>query len=202
MHATVNPETTAPQDLAAVFGEVVRKRRSAYAYLDLPVPPAVIERALHDAVMAPNHHRTAPWRFYVVTREGREKLVRAYEAAAVRVGRDVARATQRATDAPVNVIVACVPAVSNPRVLIKEEEFATAAAVQNFMLSLAASGVDSLLTTGDLAESPEVHTLVGLAGEQARVMGVINVGYRNPERRIPPRPDPSLSQVAAWITAD
>lgn len=202
MNVTVNPGSDESQDLAAAFSEVAHRRRSTYAYLSEPVPVAVIERALRDAVVAPNHHRTAPWRFCIVMGAGREKLVRAYQAAAARVGFDVARATQRAKDAPVNVIVACVPTVSNPRVLIKEEEFATAAAAQNFMLSLAASGVDSLLTTGDLAESPEVQALVGLGGEPSRVMGVINVGYRNPERRIAARPDPSLSQVTTWITED
>ena len=35
----------------------------------------------------------------------RDKLVAAYESAAHRLGRDVARAVQRANDAPVNVVV-------------------------------------------------------------------------------------------------
>jgi nitroreductase len=111
----------------------------------------------------------------------------------------VARAVQRAQDAPVNVVVACVPCVSNPRVSVAEEEFATAAAVQNFLLSLAASGVDALLTTGDLAQSEEVARLVGLSGDGARLMGLVNVGYRNPERPIPARPETPIARVAAWI---
>ncbi|WP_077000540.1 nitroreductase family protein [Variovorax sp. KK3] len=184
------------------FTELAQRRRSVYAYLDQPVPRSVVERALADAVLAPNHHRTAPWRFFVITRESRQGLVRAYEAAALRTGRDVARAAQRAQDAPLNVVVACVPAQDNPRVSLKEEDFASAAAVQNFLLSLADAGVGSLLTTGELAESPEVAALVGLDEPGAHLMGVINVGYRNTERPLANRPEPRLDRVIRWIGED
>jgi len=196
----VNPEFSAPASPASAFADVVRARRSTYAYRDEPVPSALIEQALANAVLAPNHHRTAPWRFFVVPRDARERLVRAYEAAALRAGRDVARAAQRAKDAPVNVVVACIPAVANPRVSVQEEHWATAMAVQTFLLGLAAAGGDSLLTTGELAESPEVAAMVGLDAPQAKLMGVVNVGYRNPERPIAPRPDPPLGAVVRWIS--
>jgi len=195
MNNSVNPVGPAHTS----FGEVVQRRRSVYAFVDEPVPRPIIERALAHAVLAPNHHRTAPWRFFVITREARHRLVSAYEAAALRTERDVARAAQRAKDAPVNVVVACVPALDNPRVVPKEEDFATAAAVQNFMLSLADAGVGSLLTTGVLAESPEVAALVGLDAHGAHVIAVINVGYPNPERPTPRRPDAQLDRVIRWI---
>lgn len=197
MNTSVNPVGPAP----ASFGEVAQRRRSVYAYLDEPVPRPIIERALAQAVLAPNHHRTAPWRFFVIAREARHRLVSAYETAALRTERDVARAAQRAKDAPVNVVVACVPTLDNPRVVAKEEEFATAAAVQNFLLSLADAGVGSLLTTGPLAESPEVAALVGLEALGGHVVGVINVGYPNPERPIPRRPEAQLDRVVRWIDA-
>ena len=197
MNASVNPN----DPTSASFGALAQRRRSIYAYVDEPVPRYVIERALADAVLAPNHHRTAPWRFFVITREARHLLVEAYEAAAQRTERDVARAAQRAKDAPVNVVVACVPALDNPRVVAKEEDFATAAAVQNFMLSLADAGVGTLLTTGALAESPEVAALIGLEAPGAHVVGVINVGYPNPERPVPRRADAPLERVVRWIDA-
>ncbi|WP_397475860.1 nitroreductase family protein [Pusillimonas sp.] len=182
------------------FQNTVRRRRSVYSYLDHPVPAEILERALQDAMLAPNHHRTRPWRFFVIPGKARHKLVAAYEAAAARLGKDVKRAIQRAQDAPVNVVVACVPATSNPRVLLKEEAFSTAAAVQTFLLSLADAGVDSLITTGDLAESDEVAALVGLNEPDSHLMGVINVGYRNPERPVPPRPSYAAEQLIHWIS--
>lgn len=197
---TTSVNTTGPAP--GHFTEIAQRRRSIYSYLDQPVPRAIVERALADAVLAPNHHRTAPWRFFVITREARRGLVRAYEAAALRTGRDVARATQRAQDAPLNVVVACVPAQHNPRVKPAEEDFACAAAVQNFLLSLADAGVGSLLTTGELPESPEVAALVGLDEPGAHLMGVINVGYRNTERPLANRPDPQMDRVTRWIGED
>ncbi len=199
MENPVHVSSPAEDALPSVFTDLAQRRRSVYAYLDTPVPRVIIERAIADAELAPNHHRTRPWRFFVIMPGARPKLVSAYEAAAERIGRDVVRAAQRARDAPVNVVVACVPAQDNPRVSSEEEAFATAAAVQNFLLSLTAAGVGTLLTTGDLSESSEVAGLVGLREPGARLMGVINVGYRNPERPLPPRPRQALEHVVRWI---
>ena len=182
----------------ATFDAIVRARRSVYAYLDEPVSRALIERAIGLAMLAPNHHKTLPWRFFVYAGAGRAPLVAAYEAAARRLDRDVAKARQRALDAPVMIVVACIPQTSQPKVLVKEEEFATAAAVQIMMLALACANVSTLLTTGDLAESPEMHALVGLGDGHGRIMAVVNVGYRNPARPLPPKAERDLSKCMQW----
>ena len=189
----------APGDnLGARFAQIAAMRRSVYAFRDDPVPRMVIADAIKAAVLAPNHHRTRPWRFFVYAGAGRELLVAAYEAAAARLGRDVRKARQRAMDAPVMIIVGCVPATANPKVRVGEEEFATAAAIQNMLLALACEGVSTLLTTGDFAESDEVHELVGLDRKTGRVMAVVNAGYRNPERPLPPRADADWDACTTW----
>jgi nitroreductase len=101
----------------------------------------------------------------------------------------------------VMIVVGCVAQTSNPRVELKEEEFAVAASVQTLMLALAAEEVGSLLTTGVLAESDEVHRLVGLQPPEGRVMGVVNVGYRNTERPLLARPAPDAAAVTTWVAA-
>jgi nitroreductase len=161
----------------------------------------LLEGAFTAAVLAPNHHRTRPWRFFVFEDEDRAPLADAYEAAAVRLGRLVPRAIQRAYDAPVMVVIACVPDTLNPRVVRAEEEFATAAATQTLMLALTSMGLGTLLTTGDLAESPEVLELVGLTGSGGRLIGVLNVGYRNPDRPLPARPALDIASVVSWRRA-
>lgn len=198
MSSSVNPE----KRLTAGFSELAAQRRSVYAYLDQPVPEQALERALQAAMLAPNHHRTRPWRFFVIPRDARDGLVQAYEAAAVRVGRDVARAVQRAKDAPVNIVVACAPAQDHPRAVAAEEEFATAAAAQNLMLSLAESGLGTLLTTGELAQSPELAALVGLDEPGAHLVGLINVGYPNPERQLAARAPFDMDKLVRWIGRD
>lgn len=200
MSAVLAPTpAVATGDLPA-FERVVQRRRSIYSYRDTPVSRELLERALDCAVQAPNHHRTRPWRFFVFEGEARSALAAAYEAAARRLGRDVARAVQRALDAPVMIVVACVAETSNPRVEVKEEEFAVAAAVQTLLLALAAEDVGSLLTTGVLAESEEVHRLVGLQPPEGRIVGVVNVGHRNTERPLLARPTPDAAAVTSWIS--
>ncbi|ARP83492.1 hypothetical protein CAL12_23495 [Bordetella genomosp. 8] len=197
----VAPMAAGDDALAAGFHAVVAARRSIYAYAQTPVPRRLVEAAIADAIQAPNHHRTEPWRFHVFAGEGRARLAAAYEAAASRVDRDVAKAIQRAYDAPVMIVAVCMPAMGNPKVSQAEERYAVAAAVQTMMLSFAASGVDTLLTTGELAESPEVRALLGLEGSDAQLMGVINVGYRDPERPARPRPPMNPAAFTTWCEA-
>jgi nitroreductase len=191
----------AAPSMASAFQLLIQNRRSVYSYLQTPVPRTVLESAFAAAVLAPNHHRTRPWRFFVFADEGRAPLAKAYEAAAVRLGRVVPRAVQRAYDAPTMVVIACVPDTSNPRMVRAEEEFATAAATQILMLALTSMGLATLLTTGDLAESPEVLDLVGLTAAAGRLMAVLNVGYRDPERPFLSRPAPDMDSVVSWRMA-
>jgi nitroreductase len=183
------------------FADVVERRRSIYFYTDQAVPNDVVTRALRLAMLAPNHHRTAPWRFFVFAGDARERLAIAYEAAARRVGRDVERARRLAYAAPVTIAVACVPAMDKPKVKVKEEEFAVAAAAENLLLSLAAEGVGSMLKTGELVESDEVLALLGLQRDRARVMAVVNVGYRDPNRPLAERPEPDVPALVHWMSA-
>lgn len=194
-----DPAGDAP--LHRCLAEVVERRRSIYFYTDRPVAGDIVTRALRLAMLAPNHHRTAPWRFFVFAGPARERLAAAYEAAARRVGRDVERARQLAYAAPVMIAVACVPAIDKPKVKPKEEEFAVAAAVEHLLLSLTSEGVGSMLKTGELVESEEVLALLGLQREQARVMAVVNVGYRDPDRPLAERPEPDVATRVRWMTA-
>jgi nitroreductase len=42
--------------------------------LERPVEPELVQRLCQLAVWAPNHHRTEPWRFAVLTGRGRERF--------------------------------------------------------------------------------------------------------------------------------
>ncbi|WP_322101896.1 nitroreductase [Paraburkholderia sp. J41] len=181
--------------------EAIQRRRSVYAFLNAPVPRGVVERALDLAVLAPCHHQTHPWRFFVFEGAGRERLATAYKAAAERLGMLPEKAIQRAYDAPVMIAIVCQPMLKHPRVKQWEEEFATTAATQTLMLALSAAGVGTLLTTGSLPESVEVRRLLGLDQPEAKMMGVLNVGYRNPERPLMARPAASASAATHWISA-
>jgi nitroreductase len=182
------------------FELIAARRRSIYAYLPRPVPRELITWAIGVACLAPNHYRTRPWRFIVFTDSGRDKLADAYERAAIRLGRDVDKARDRAHAAPVMIAVACVPQIANPKVKPQEEHLATAAAIQNLMLALAAAEIGSIWTTGDLVESEEVRSTAGLAPGN-RIMGVIYAGFRDPGRPVPLRAVIETSDVTTWCTS-
>ena len=196
--AILGTPARASDSLVTIFELIAKTRRSVYSYLDDPVPRAVIDSAIMLAMVAPNHHKTRPWRFFVYAGAGRAPLVAAYEAAARRLGRDVAKARQRALVAPAMVVTACVPATTHAKAKVAEEEFATAAAIQNMLLALTCAGVSTLITTGDLAESDEVRKLIGLDALSGRVMAVVNVGYRSPERPLSPRLEPDPAAYITW----
>lgn len=197
--STITPVANATGSLALAFEAIAARRRSVYAFLADPVPRPVIERAIALATLAPNHYRTWPWRFFVFADAGRALLAAAYEAAASRLGRDIASARQRVLDAPAAIVVGCAPSLTIPKVKLWEEEFATAAAVENLLLALACEDVGALLNTGALALSEEVHALVGLR-PPARVMAVVKMGYRDPERPLPQRPRGDPASVTTWST--
>ena len=77
--------------------EAIRSRRTLKAYTDEPVGRELVSELLDLAVLAPNHHETEPWRFWVVGREtlealteatGDRKLLRSHTAIVVGVKRD------------------------------------------------------------------------------------------------------------------
>ena len=110
--------------------EAIRSRRTLKAYTDEPVGRELVSELLDLAVLAPNHHETEPWRFWVVGREtlsalteatGDRKLLRSHTAIVVGVKRD-------------------------PDAQVAEEDYAaTACAIENLMLAARGSRPRELL---------------------------------------------------------
>lgn len=145
-----------------------------------PVPRGLIEQLLAAAVQAPNHHQVRPWRFFVHTGAGRERLGEAMAAAAQARTPDLppeGRQAERAKPlrAPVVIAVAADLPVG-PKVKLIENVCAAAAATQNLLLAAHGLGLAAMWRTGPAAEAPEVKALLGLAPEQP-LLGFIYVGY-------------------------
>lgn len=56
--------------------DIIKKRRSIFPpqYINKPIAKDTIEKLLEAANWAPNHKKTEPWRFKVLTGETKEKL--------------------------------------------------------------------------------------------------------------------------------
>jgi nitroreductase len=168
----------------ASFEEVVRGRRSIGKVKDEPIARELVESLIEAAVWAPNHYGTEPWRFVVMTGQGRRTLGQAYadiaaeslsdvpeEELAQRLEKEVAKAFR----APVVIAAICVPSDS-PRVIVAEELAAAHAAVQNLLLAAHANGLGAIWRTGEPAYHPVMKRALGLGGSE-QVVGLIYIGY-------------------------
>ncbi|MGC4108758.1 MAG: nitroreductase [Thermomicrobiales bacterium] len=185
--------------------ELIRSRRSIGKMTDEVPDRALIEQLLEAAIWAPNHHLTQPWRFFVLSGEGRSILGRASGEAAVRGIPDPVKAeTVRAgaenkvLRAPWIIVVASEP-IHDGRTPDMEEHLAVGAAAQNMLLQAEALGLAAIWRSGGPAFAPEVREAFGLS-EHAQIVGFIYVGYPAMER--PTRERTPVAQVTTWLDTD
>jgi nitroreductase len=161
--------------------EAIRARRTLKAFTDDVVDEAVVRELLALAVLAPNHHETEPWRFWVVGPQtisrlaqatGDTKLLRSKTAIIVGVLRD-----DDATTA--------------------EEDFAAVAcALENLMLAARARGLASFWRTPGVLGLPSFAHTVGIPSE-VRPIGVVHLGY--PAEEFPETPDRRAEPYTRWL---
>lgn len=53
---------------------VIQSRRSISKFKNITPSNEMIEKILEAGTWAPNHHRTEPWRFFVLTAKGSKRL--------------------------------------------------------------------------------------------------------------------------------
>jgi nitroreductase len=181
----------------------IRSRRSVGRVLSDPLPRDLVEELLADAVRAPNHHLTEPWRFVVLAGDARRALGAAHAAAVARARPDhppagLAKEAARLERAP--VVVACIVRPSahpaaEPAVA-REDRDAVAAAVQNLLLSAHARGLGAMWRTGVMVDEDEVRAHLGLGPHDA-VVAFVYLGWpaEEPAEPTPRRP---LSDVVEW----
>jgi coenzyme F420-0:L-glutamate ligase/coenzyme F420-1:gamma-L-glutamate ligase len=193
-----------PTDLAAI----IQGRRSVRAFDPRPVPRATIERAIAAAGWAPSPHGRQPWRFAVVEQiERRRALAEAMAATwraqlsldgqdAATVAHRLARSQERLTTAPV-LVIPCLYLEDLDRYPDEERQHAETtmaiqsfgAAIQNFLLTIYAAGLDSGWMCAPLFCPDVVRDVLGLAPELIP-HALLPVGYpakdpvRRPRRRL------------------
>lgn len=165
-----------------------------------PVPRELLEQLLAAAVQAPNHHKVRPWRFFVLTGAGRERLGEAMAAAARARQPDMppeGLQAERAKPLRAPVVIAVgVDMPAEPKVKLIENICAAAAAAQNLLLAAHALGLAAMWRTGPAAEAPEVKRFLGLAPDQP-LIGFLYVGYPLNEPATPQRP--SFEDRTVWL---
>ncbi len=164
----------------------------------------MIEHVIEAAGWAPNHYKTEPWRFTVLTGSAREDLGRAMADSLRRrlpapdsPAAEAMLIKERAKPlrAPVVIAVAVKPS-DRPKVREVEEIEAGAAGVENMLLAAHALGLGAMWRTGEAAYDPEVKRFLGFP-PTAHIAAFVYLGY--PDVPELPKRERDLSAVTRWI---
>jgi nitroreductase len=161
--------------------EAIRARRTLKAFTDDVVDEAVVRELLALAVLAPNHHETEPWRFWVVGDEtikrlsqetGDVKLLRSPSAIVVGVKRN---------DDPVEA---------------EEDYAAVACAIQNILLAARSRGLANFWRTPGVMDKKPFRKLLGVPAN-VRLVGVVHLGF--PAEPFPETPERHAASFTTWL---
>lgn len=187
--------------------EALKTRRSIGKVKEQEVPKELIEEIIEAATCAPNHFRTEPWRFFVLTEDGRKPLGETLANIAAEEMDDpttdenkikLERARKNPFRAPVIIVTAVEPS-ENPKVILKEEYAAVNACIQNMLIAAHALGLGAVWRTGKPCYDPEMSKLFGLS-EKGEVVGFVYIGYS--DMTPAPRQRKSVAEVTKWIETE
>ena len=144
------------------------------------LPREIVEKLLSAGAQAPNHHKVRPWRFVVLTGDGRRKLGDVIAASFADRNPDApTEVLDRPRGLPLRAPVVIAVGADKPgeaRILEVENIAAASAACQNILLAAHALGLGAIWRTGEWASDVMVKEFLGFAPDQ-HIIGFIYVGY-------------------------
>lgn len=190
-----NPQIP-PLDVPTAVDEVIRTRRTSLLMdPDDPVPEELISLLLELATWAPNHKRTWPWRFTVVTGAARYRLGEALAAVAPGLGVPPEKAAKLPTKYARSAAVVLVwNAVDPDPHRAKEDRDAVAAAVQNLLLAATSFGLGNYWATVPAVLEDPVRRFAHL-DEDHDLVALVYLGWPTGTAAVPQRPQPEVT----WI---
>lgn len=166
-----------PEQTREILNRVLCERRTVHDFTHEPVPAEVLERALESVRWAPNHHRTEPWRIYLLGALAQRAIAelnaaevaesRGQRAAEIKLARWLAMPGWLVITSP----------LSRDGVREREDYAACCCAAQNLMLSLWSSGVGAKWTTGNVVRTIEFSDIVGFDAAAEQVVGLFWYGW-------------------------
>ena len=180
--------------------EAIHSRMSAGKMRPDPVPPELIMKLLDAAVQAPNHYKVRPWRFVVITGNGRNRLGSLMADTLRQKFPDIkSEALDKERTKPLRspvIIAVGVDKPTEPKVLEIENICAAAAACQNMLLAAHALGLGVHWRTGDAARDPQVKKFLGFLEDQY-LIAFLYIGYSEVEME--PHPRLGFEDRTTWM---
>jgi nitroreductase len=162
--------------------DAIRMRRTMKAFTPVPVGDDVVRELLELAVLAPNHHETEPWRFWVV---GPETIARLAESTG----------DQKLLRSKTAIVVGV---VRNDDPAVAEEDYAAVAcALENVLLAARGRGLANFWRTPGVMNGAAFRAVLDVPAE-VRLIGVVHVGH--PAEPLPPTPDRDAERFTVWRT--
>ena len=180
--------------------EAIHSRQSVGKVKQDEVPRELIEKLLDAAVQAPNHYKVRPWRFIVLTGQGRTKLGDVMAASQQDLHPDFPQeAFDKTRGLPLRSPVLIAVGADKPteeKVLEIENVSAVSAACQNLLLAAHALGLGAKWRTGTWARDEKVKEFLGFEADQ-HIIGFFYIGY--PEFDSEPKERPSFEDRTVWM---
>ena len=186
------------------INELIRSRRTIYPeqFSSRKVHREQIEVILNNALWAPTHGNTQPWRFKVFTEGGLNTLSgflgKTYLAITPEDKQNdmkLAKMLKRPLLSSV-VVAVCMERQAEEKILEIEEIEAVACAVQNIHLTCTAYALGGFWSTPKLIYHPLTNEFLGL-GEKDKCLGLFYIGY--PEIEWPKAHRKPLEYITEWI---
>ena len=175
---------------------VIRQRRTCLLVdPDAPIDQSVTAALIEAATWAPNHKRTWPWRFTVLTGAARGRLGDALANTAASLGMEPAVQAKLRTKygrSP-TVVLVWVQRVPDP-VRAREDRDATAAGVQNLLLAATARGIASYWGSMPDALAPATREVCGV-GDDHDLVALVYLGWPTGSVAVPARPGPVVTHL-------
>lgn len=181
--------TVALDELATL----IRSRRTSMLVdKTRPVPVELVHDLCDLAQWAPNHKRTWPWRFALVTGEGRARLGETIAAAMEARGDEpfkVDKARGKYLRTPATLVVGAAPGDTELRTA--ENRDAVAAGMQNLLLGATAAGLATYWGSCPTGANDPVAELCSFE-PGTTVVSLTYLGWATGTVETPPRPAPPL----------
>ena len=185
--------------------KVIKQRRSIKPLLmnGKKVPDELVKNFLEMANWAPTHGYTEPWYFMVYSGD----KVKEFCTDHANLYKEITPEDKFMSanydkllhngDLASHILVAIMKRGTNPKITVLEEISATAAAIQNLLLSATANGVASFWNTGGLTFNPAMKNHLNLKADD-QIMGILYLGYSDQPlaegRRIKP-----MEEKVSWL---
>lgn len=193
------PNTSSTTDAFDTVADVIVQRRTNLRIdRDRPVDAGLLLRLCELATWSPNHKRTEPWRFAIITGDSRRRLgeltASHLEATGMSDEAVLAKTRSKYERSPAVLVVGSHSVDESSATRRGEDRDAVAAGVQNILLAATAAGLNSYWGTGAVTEVPRVKEWCRLQPDDT-IVAVIYLGWPIGDVPDPGRSEPVIHHL-------